>query len=84
MQMIEKVLSLYCQTIIINSMKRYKVKDILKMLKDDGWYIHSHDGTSHRQFKHPTKKGKVTVRGKESETLGQFLINSIFKQAGWR
>ena len=34
----------------------------------------------HRQFKHPTKKGKVTVRGKPSETLDQFLLNSIWKR----
>lgn len=65
-------------------MKRYKVKDILRMLKDDGWYLHSHNGTSHRQFKHPTKPGKVTVNGKPSDTLSQEVLNSIFKQAGWR
>ncbi|MBT0573653.1 type II toxin-antitoxin system HicA family toxin [Riemerella anatipestifer] len=65
-------------------MKRFKVKDILKMLKDDGWYLNKHNGTSHRQFKHPTKKGKVTVNGKPSDTLSQELLNSIFKQAGWR
>ncbi len=65
-------------------MKRYKVKDILKMLKQDGWYLHSYNGTSHRQFKHPIKKGRVTVRGKPSEDLSQFVLNSIFKQAGWK
>lgn len=65
-------------------MKRFKVKDILKMLKDDGWYLNKHNGTSHRQFKHPTKKGKVTINGKPSDTLSQELLNSIFKQAGWR
>ncbi len=54
------------------------------MLKQDGWYLHSHNRTSHRQFKHPTKKGKVTVRGKLSENISQFVLNSIFKQAGWK
>ncbi|ETK12549.1 hypothetical protein T235_08640, partial [Tannerella sp. oral taxon BU063 isolate Cell 8/11] len=39
---------------------------------------------SHRQFKHPTKKGTVTINGKMSETQSQFMINSISKQAGWR
>lgn len=65
-------------------MKRYKVKEILKMLKDDGWYLDSHKGTSHRQFLHHVKKGKVTVNGKKSQTLNQFVLNSIFKQAGWK
>jgi predicted RNA binding protein YcfA (HicA-like mRNA interferase family) len=64
-------------------MKRYKVFEILKMLKDDGWYMVMQN-SSHRQFKHKFKKGKVTVDGKRNETLEQELLNSIFKQAGWR
>ena len=64
-------------------MNRYKVKEIIKMLEADGWYLFTTKG-DHRQFKHPIKSGKVTVRGKLSETLDQFLLNSIWKQAGWR
>lgn len=60
-------------------MKRYKVKEILKMLTKEGWYLKKQRG-SHRQFVHATKKGKVN--GKPSDTLGQELLNSIFKQAG--
>lgn len=64
-------------------MKRYKVNDIIKRLEKDGWYIASQKG-SHRQYKHSTKRGKVTVNCKLSDTLDQFTLNSIFKQAGWR
>ena len=64
-------------------MKRYKVKEVIKMLLDDGWFL-SYTRGDHRQYKHPTKSGKVTVRGKLSENLSQELLNSIFKQAGWR
>ncbi|MBA4409583.1 MAG: type II toxin-antitoxin system HicA family toxin [Bacteroidota bacterium] len=64
-------------------MKKLKVAEVLKMLIDDGWHLSDQKG-SHRQFKHATKKGKVTVNGKPSETLEQFLLNIIFKQAGWR
>lgn len=79
------LLSLHSQTISkTTKMKKFKVKEILKMLKEDGWYLKTHDGTSHRQFKHHTKKGKVTVNGKPSDTLSQRVLNSIFKQAGWR
>ena len=53
------------------------------MLKEDGWYLFAQKG-SHRQFKHLVKSGKVTVNGKPSDTLSQMLLNSIFKQAGWR
>jgi Predicted periplasmic or secreted lipoprotein len=64
-------------------MKKLKVSEVLELLKKDGWLIINQEG-SHRQFRHPTKKGKVTVNGKSSDTLSQFLLNSIFKQAGWR
>lgn len=64
-------------------MKRYKVKQVLDLLRADGWVLKGQKG-SHRQFFHPNKKGKVTVNGKESDTVDQFLLNSIWKQAGWR
>ncbi|MEI7504172.1 MAG: type II toxin-antitoxin system HicA family toxin [Paludibacter sp.] len=54
------------------------------MLEADGWQLHCQNGTSHRQFKHPTKAGKVTVNDKPSETLDQEILNSIWKQAGWK
>lgn len=63
-------------------MKCYKVKEIIKMLTEDGWYL-KHQKGSHRHFKHPTKPGKVTVPGKPSEDIDQGTTFSIFKQAGW-
>jgi Predicted periplasmic or secreted lipoprotein len=53
------------------------------MLEAEGWIL-SYWGGDHRQFKHPEKTGKVTVRGRLSETLSQELLNSIWHQAGWR
>lgn len=64
-------------------MKRYKVRLVIRMLEKDGWIIVAQKG-SHRQFKHPDKRGRVTVNGKDSDTLDQFLLNSIWKQAGWK
>lgn len=64
-------------------MKRYKVKEVIKLLNDDGWMLKNQVG-SHRQFIHKTKKGKVTVNGKESIVMSQELLNSIWKQAGWK
>ena len=64
-------------------MKKYKAKEVIELLEKDGWYIDRTVG-SHRQFKHSTKKGTVTVNGKLNDVLSQFLLNSIFKQAGWR
>lgn len=81
MPIVEFILSLVGQTEAIH-MKRFKVKEIIDMLKVDGWFIHSHKGTSHRQFKHPVKKGKVTVNGKSGDTLSQELLNRLYKHAG--
>lgn len=64
-------------------MKKYKVKEVLKLLENDGWYLARTKG-NHRQYKHLTKTGTVTVRGKESEVLDQSLLNSIWHQAGWK
>ena len=63
-------------------MKRYKVKEVIKLLKADGWYLSATRG-DHRQFKNDNKKGKVTVSGKMSDDVGQEILNSIWKQAGW-
>jgi len=35
-----------------------KVRDVLKLIEDDGWYQVAQKG-SHRQFKHPVKLGRV-------------------------
>ncbi len=60
-----------------------KVRDVLRRLADDGWYIDRMRG-SHRQFKHPTKPGVVTVPGKPNDDLATGTLVSIFRQAGWR
>lgn len=64
-------------------MKTKKVREVIKMLLDDGWFLVYTKG-DHRQFKHPTKKGKVTVNKKLSDDLDDYYLNSIFKQAGWK
>jgi predicted RNA binding protein YcfA (HicA-like mRNA interferase family) len=59
-----------------------KVKEMVRMIEDDGWYLKAHHGTSHRQYTHAVKKGKVTINGKLSDDLDHFVVNSILKQAG--
>lgn len=59
------------------------VRQVIKMLEDDGWeYCYTRG--DHYQLKHPNKKGKVTVRGKASDDVDNFLLISIMKQAGLR
>ena len=42
-------------------MKSYSSREIIKMLHEDGWYEVNVVG-SHHQFKHPTKKGRTTIK----------------------
>lgn len=62
-------------------MKNVKVSKILKILDDDGWYLDRQRG-SHREFKHPDKKGVVTVNGKPTTSICGFLLSSIERQSG--
>jgi len=57
-----------------------KVREVLKILEQDGWYLSRTRG-SHRQYKHPTKKGLVTIAGHLSDDLSKGTLNSILKQA---
>jgi predicted RNA binding protein YcfA (HicA-like mRNA interferase family) len=56
-----------------------KIAEVLRKLLADGWYLHTTRG-SHRQYKHASKKGRVTVAGKPSDDLAPGTVNSIYKQ----
>ena len=58
-----------------------KIRDMLRQIADDGWYQVRQRG-SHRQFKHPTKSGLVTVAGKPGDDIAPGTLNSILKQSG--
>jgi len=58
-----------------------KVREILKKLEDDGWKIVRTKG-SHRQLKHPSKPGTVTIAGKPSVEVPKGTLNAILKQSG--
>jgi predicted RNA binding protein YcfA (HicA-like mRNA interferase family) len=58
-----------------------KVREILKLILDDGWYLVVTEG-SHRQFKHPTKSGRTTVSGHPSDDVHPKTLKSIMNQAG--
>jgi predicted RNA binding protein YcfA (HicA-like mRNA interferase family) len=58
-----------------------KTGEMIALLESHGWYLARTSG-SHRQFKHPTQPGTVTVAGKPSVELPAGTLNSILKQAG--
>ena len=51
------------------------------MLEQGGWQQVMQRG-SHRQFRHPTKPGRVTVAGKPSQELAPGTLSSILRQSG--
>ena len=55
-------------------------RDLIAMLKADGWVLVKTVG-SHHQFKHPEKPGKVTVPHPRRD-LPKGTLNSVLKQAG--
>jgi len=57
-----------------------KVRDVIKMIEDDGWYLVTTKG-SHRQYKHSAKPGRVTIAGHPNHDLAPGTLNSILKQA---
>src|SRR5262249_28348102 len=67
----------------LRNLTRMKVRDILRLIHEDGWFLVATRG-SHRQFKHATKPGRVTVAGKPGDDLAPGTLNSILKQSGLR
>ena len=59
-------------------MRSYSSREII--LRSDGWY-EVHCVGDHHQFKHPTKKGRVTVPHPVKD-LPQYLVKSIAEQSG--
>ena len=57
-----------------------KIRDVIKLIETDGWYLVTTRG-SHRQYKHPTKTGRVTIAGHPGDELAPGTLNSILKQA---
>ena len=57
-----------------------KVRDVIKMIEEDGWYLVVTRG-SHRQYKHPAKPGRVTIAGPLNDDLASGTLNSVLKQA---
>lgn len=60
-----------------------KVRDVVKLIESDGW-VHVATRGSHRQFKHPWKRGRVTVPGHLGDDLHPGTLKSVLKQAGIR
>jgi predicted RNA binding protein YcfA (HicA-like mRNA interferase family) len=57
-----------------------KVREVIRMLERDGWVLVTTVG-SHRQFKHSTKRGRVTVSGSLGDDMPKGTLASVKRQA---
>ena len=58
-----------------------KVRDVIRLIENGGWFLVATRGF-HRQYKHATKTGRVTIAGKPSDDMAPGTLNSVLKQAG--
>ena len=58
------------------------VREVIKMLEEDGWYLYRQRGTSHRKYRHPMKLNHVIVSGNLGADMKPGTYNNILKQAG--
>lgn len=58
-----------------------KFRDAIRRVERDGWVLVRQQG-SHRQYKHPTKRGTVTIAGHPGVDVSPWIWHSIMRQAG--
>ena len=60
--------------------KSYSSREVIKIIEADGWYLTGTVG-DHCQFKHPKKKGRVTIPHPKKD-LKPYEVASIRRQSG--
>lgn len=66
---------------MLRNVNTLKIKEVIKLIESDGWYVCRQKG-SHKQFKHPEKKGIVTISvHRLSDEIAPGTLGSILKQA---
>jgi predicted RNA binding protein YcfA (HicA-like mRNA interferase family) len=60
-----------------------KVREVIALVEADGWYLVRTRG-DHRQYRHPTKPGLVTIAGHRNRDVPAGTLANILRQAGLR
>ncbi len=58
-----------------------KYREVIRAVEDDGWTLTRQRG-SHRQYKHPSKPGLVTIAGQPNKDVPKGTAANILRQAG--
>lgn len=76
-----RTLVMFALTVSIVTFAGMKFREMIKLLKADGWYLARARG-SHQQYRHAEKPGLVTLAGHGNDDVGPRTLKSILKQAG--
>jgi len=57
-----------------------KVREAMKLLRDDGWYEVRMRG-SHRVLQHPHKTGSLVLAGNPGDDVPKGLLHAMLKRA---
>lgn len=60
-----------------------KFRAIRAWLREDGFLLVKRRATSHEQYVHPSKPGRVTLSGSDNEEPSTGVWKSIRRQARW-
>lgn len=59
-----------------------KIKDLVRLLNKDGWYVFRNKGKYTFHFRHPIKLGVITITGDQSGKLGDLSMRNVLDLAG--
>jgi predicted RNA binding protein YcfA (HicA-like mRNA interferase family) len=59
-----------------------KIKDLMKLLNKDGWYVFRSEEKHTIHFRHPIKLGVITITGYQSGKLGDLSMRNVLDLAG--
>ena len=65
----------------MDSVPPVKFGELVRVLERDGWRLVAQRGSC-RQYRHPTKPGRVTVAGKPSQEIAPGTLGSILSKPG--
>lgn len=55
-------------------------RELRRIIRDDGWYLVRQQG-SHEQYRHPEKRGRVTIAGNDGKDVPKGTLAQILRQA---
>jgi predicted RNA binding protein YcfA (HicA-like mRNA interferase family) len=59
-----------------------KVREVIRLLEQNGWVMQPRKATNHRKFRHPNNPSFIIVSGDPGDSLAIGTLHNILKTAG--